>query len=135
MLGNISLVKTINKYVYYLSASPKKKHLSPDACFWPVDFFSANTDKYLIYFWIVLTRLIFPNIFRFVHLFMANEQFTPQLLNMVCNLKGPSGSPGRCRHFSVWGKNKLTLHMALKWKIVFFSDFLNLDLTCIFKVQ
>ena len=60
---SIILVNKSNKYFKYLSESPDKNSLSPDTCAWPRLFLAGDSDKYLKYFLILLTRLIFSNIF------------------------------------------------------------------------
>ena len=58
MLEKISLVKTINKYFKYLSESPAKNSLGQAHVSELRLFLSGDSDKYLKYLLIVLTRIM-----------------------------------------------------------------------------
>jgi hypothetical protein len=58
MLTKISLVNKIKKYFKYLSESPAKNSLGPEHVSGLRLFLSGDSDKYLKYFLILLTRIM-----------------------------------------------------------------------------
>ena len=89
MLAKISLVNISKKYFKYLSVLVEKKYTGQEHVSGLRVFFSGDSDKYLKYFLLLLTRLIFPQ-----HVAISNKYFKYLSESPEMNSLGPGHVSG-----------------------------------------
>ena len=89
MLAKISLVTISKKYFKYLSVLVEKKYTGQEHVSGLMVFFSLDSDKYLKYFLLIVTRLISPQ-----HVAISNKYFKYLSESPEINSLGPDTCPG-----------------------------------------